>query len=330
MSRREPLDTRVIYQSLDRAIEFLGSADATTRPTDVRGKPGGLVRLPPSDYVVIVPDLHARGEFLRGVAKSWIAAGTGTVEEDLAAGRATMVCVGDAFHGEARAMDRWRNAYREFLAGFDPSPAMDEEMTESIDVLLEVTRLQISYPTRFHFLKGNHENVANERGEGNFPFRKFAYEGDMVREWILRVLGQQVFDSIYRWEKALPLVAEGDRFLVAHAEPARAYSPWEILNAYLDPATIIGLTWTDNGQADSGSVADTLEGFFPGDEESRIFGGHRPTCGKFALRQNERYVQINSPARWVIAAFRRVDSFDPKRDIIDLQAAERSRRGQNT
>lgn len=330
MSQREVPEHQAINRALEGATEFLESADVMMRPPDARGKPGGLVCLPLSDYVVIVPDLHARGEFLRAVTTARLPVGTETVEDDLAAGRATVVCVGDAFHAEVRAKKRWRRAYTEFLGGYDPSPAMDEEMAEGLDVVLEVARLQTAYPARFHFLKGNHENVANESMEGNYPFRKFAYEGDMVLDWVLRVLGRQTFDRIYRWEKALPLAAAGNRFLVTHAEPVRAYSPREIVDAYLDPATIAGLTWTDNGQAVPGSVADTLWGFFPGDGESRIFGGHRPVPERFALRQKERFVQINTPNGWVAAAFGNLGDFDPEQDVIDLKAAERSGRGKDT
>jgi hypothetical protein len=288
------------------------------------------VYLPRDPYVVVVPDLHARADFLRAVMAARLAEGVATVEEDLRTGCATVVCVGDAFHAELRGRDRWRAAYREFLRGYAPSPAMDEEMGEGLGVLSEVARLQAAYPCRFHFLKGNHENVANEGREGNFPFRKYAQEGVMVREWVLRVMGTEVFDRIYRWEKALPLAAVGDRFMVTHAEPARAYGPWEIVNAYLDPATIAGLTWTDNGQAEAGSVAGTLEAFFPADEGSRIFGGHRPVAERFALRAAGRYVQINTPNRRVVAVFRSMHDFDPERDVIDLRTFQRRRRGQDT
>ena len=324
MPRREVPESRRINRILEAALSSLESADALMRPRDVRGKPGGLVYLPRGGYVVIVPDLHARGNFLRAVASSRLPMGTGTVEEDLAAGRAVVVCVGDAFHAEGRARERWRTAYREFLSGYDPSPAMDEEMAESLDVLREIARLQSAYPTRFHFLKGNHENVANERKEGNYPFRKFAHEGDMVREWMLRIMGRELFQRIYRWEKALPLAAAGERFLVAHAEPPRAYLPEEIVNAYVTPGVIAGLTWTDNGQATPGSVARTLEAFFPGDERSRMFGGHRPVADRYSLRQGGRYVQINTPNRYVVAAFGNGAEFHPERDVIDLGMIQRS------
>lgn len=320
-------DRTEISERLQDARSALEQAAPSLRPPDARGRPGGLVYLPPTHYVVIVPDLHARADFLRAVMATRLPIGYGSVEEDLAAGGASVVCVGDAFHAEARARDRWKRAFREFVHEFRRSPAMDEEMAESFDTLCEIARLQISYPWAFHFLKGNHENIANERQEGNFPFRKYAYEGAMVREWVLRKLGEEIFDLVYRWEKALPLAAAGDRFLVTHAEPARALSKREIVDAYLADGVIQGLTWTDNGQADPGSVAGTLESFFPGAPVSLLFGGHRPVAERYSLRQEGRYVQINTPERWVVAAFRSVDAFEAEEQIVDLAGVKEAVNG---
>ena len=321
-------DSGTLTRALEDAIGALSSADARMRPPDAREKPGGVVYLPQAEYVVIVPDLHARGDFLRAVLR--IRSGEGTVADDLASGRACVVCVGDAFHAEGRALGRWRTAYEEFVAGEGGGDAMDEEMAESLDLLLEIARLQAAHPARFHFLKGNHENVANEWHEGNFPFRKFALEGEMVRDWILRVLGQELFSRIYSWEKALPLAAAGDNFLVVHAEPQFGYAPEEIVNAYEDPEIIAGLTWTGNGDAEDGSVAQTLAGFFPDCPASRMFGGHRPVRDRYALRQADRYVQINTPNRWVVAVVRDIRDFDPERDIVDIGATSGGRSGEDS
>ena len=303
---------------LRTAIGVLRGATTSLRPSNRHGRPGGLVYLPTTMYVVIVPDLHARVRFLRCIMSARLPVGQSTVEEDLAAGRAAVVCVGDAFHAEGRARARWQEAYREYVNGYASSPAMDEEMAESLATLCEVARLQISYPAAFHFLKGNHENVANERGEGNFPFRKYAYEGEMVREWITRKEGEGLLALIYHWEKALPLAAVGDRFMVTHAEPARALSQREIVDAYLEDGVIEALTWTDNGAAGAGSVAGTLSSVFPGDDGTLLFGGHRPVSDTYSLRQAGRYVQINTPNRWVVAAFRSVQEFAPDQSIFDL------------
>mgnify|MGYP006284458411 CR=1 FL=1 len=319
-----------IARVLVLAQRALATCGARLRPLNAVGRPGGLVYLPPSRYLVIVPDLHGRAEFLRTVMRARLPVGSGSVEDDLARGHACVVCVGDAFHAEARARERWRRAYREYVNGYSHSPAMDEEMAESFETLCEVASLQSAYPHRFHFLKGNHENIANERREGNFPFRKFAYEGEMVREWVLQRLGAELFRLVYKWEKALPLAAAGDRVLVTHAEPPVALTPRRIVDAYLDPDVIAGLTWTANGDAEDGSVAGTLGAFFPGRPCARLFGGHRPVPDRYALRQDGRYVQVNTPHRQVVAAFSDVEQFDPERDIVDLTQAARTHHDSDT
>ena len=321
---------REIARLVAAAQRALAAGGTRLRPLNAAGRPGGLVYLPPSRYVVIVPDLHARAEFLRAIMRARLAVGFGSVEDDLAAGHVCVVCVGDAFHAEARARERWRLAYREYVDGYAHSPAMDEEMAESFETLCEVARLQSAYPHRFHFLKGNHENIANERREGNFPFRKFAWEGEMVREWVRRRLGDELFRLVYTWEKALPLAAAGDRVLVTHAEPPVALTPRRIVDAYLDPDVIAGLTWTGNGDAEDGSVAGTLGAFFPGRPCARLFGGHRPVPDRYALRQDGRYVQVNTPHRQVVAAFSDVEQFDPERDIVDLTQAARTHHDSDT
>lgn len=37
--------------------------------------------------------------------------------------------------------------------------------------------LKTGFPAHFHFLKGNHENIKNDLGGGNSPFRKLVSEG---------------------------------------------------------------------------------------------------------------------------------------------------------
>ena len=101
-----------------------------------------------------------------------------------------MVCVGDAFHGEAPVRDRWNEAYKEYLDGFRRGKAMAAEMADNLRLLEMVILLKLRFPRRFFFLKGNHENIANELGEGNYPFRKFVREGEMVTRWTMDFLGK--------------------------------------------------------------------------------------------------------------------------------------------
>ena len=196
---------------------------------------------------------------------------------------------------------------------------MDKEMRENLGLLQMIILMKTAFPKQFHFLKGNHENIANEQGQGNFPFRKFVYEGEMVKLWTEKFMGSEVFELIYRWEKLLPLMAEGPDFLISHCEPGRSLTPEEVINAYESSDVIYNLTWVDNGQAEDGSAAETLANFNKNAETGLIFGGHRAVSGEFELRQDGRYVQINTPNKWVIAAVADIEIFKPDRDIICLK-----------
>jgi hypothetical protein len=318
IARRNRLpDFGELNEGIRECVAALRAEDPDRRPTDRRGLPGGLVFLGRTEYYVIVPDLHARMDFFLKVMTYAPRSGA-MVIEDLAADRAQVICVGDAFHSERRGIGRWQKAYQEFIGDFQRHENMDEEMMENLGLLEMIARVKRSYPENFHFLKGNHENIANERGEGNYPFVKFVQEGEMVRLWMNRFAGPDLPGTIYQWEKALPLMAAGSDFLVTHAEPGRTLSLEEVINAYSYPDVIYQLTWVGNDEAAPGSVRRTLSNIIGPGNGRRIFGGHRPVDERYDLRQDGDYVQINTPDRHVIALFSSMEDFDPERSIMDI------------
>lgn len=306
-----------IKKNIEGGLKALDCEPPALRPTARSGRGGGLVRLNPENYYVIIPDLHGRMDFFCEVM-TWQGFSGRQLISDMTDGLAQVICVGDAFHSESRGKLRWQKAMKEWAGGFKTHKNMDQEMRENLGLLEMLSITKAAFPRQFHFLKGNHENVANEKGEGNFPFRKYALEGEMVKQWVQTFMGMDIFDLIYKWEKALPLMAEGPNFLVSHCEPGRAVTMDEVINAYENPDLIRNLTWVDNGQAIDGSVEATLRNFNK-PAGSRIFGGHRPVREFYELRQNGRYIQINTPDRWVIAAFRDVRGFNPGQNIICLK-----------
>jgi hypothetical protein len=87
------------------------------------------------------------------------------------------------------------------------------------------------------------------------------------------------------------------------------------------PEVIYQLTWTNNDQAEEGSVSGTLEEFlWSGLLRLRIFGGHRPVKGKYDLApRHARYVQFNRPdAYLLLAIIEDITVFDPESDIVYL------------
>ena len=317
--RPEHLEPAKFNSLLDEGIRAAELQSPDIRPRDRRGLPGGILFLNGNKQkkkpVIIIPDLHARMDFILSVM-NYPLDGQKTVLEALERDECIVVCVGDGFHGEARVRQRWQKAFQEYSGNYKKHEAMDEEMRESLGLLEMILHLRIRFPENFYFLKGNHENIANEGIEGNYPFGKFVREGEMVTHWVNMFLGGEVFRSIYLYEKTLPILAICDDFIVTHAEPARVYSENDIINCYLEPEVIYAFTWTDNNAAEEDSVSSILDNFFPGKTNTVMFGGHRPIKGNYNLRAGGRYIQLHNPDNFIIAVIDNMDFFDIDKNIF--------------
>jgi hypothetical protein len=247
-----------------------------------------------------------------------------TMLERILDGELQLVCVGDYVHGEGRAARRWKQAFTEFLDGFSRHQAMDEEMGESLAVISMLAELKTAAPRHVHLIKGNHENITNENGRGNYPFGKFVREGMMVVEYMRQFYSPELLKSLYAFEKLLPLLVVGGNFLITHAEPDRHYAKDRLLNYNRNPDVIVGLTWTANGKAEEGSVPQMLEEYLGPAKASRAyhFGGHRPIPGRYNLRASGRYVQIHNPDRYIMAYLEPGRDIDLESDIVDLGPTE--------
>ena len=295
----------------------LETEDEAVRPRDNRGLPGGLVQLFTNLPTVLIPDLHGRRELLLSVLFS----DKIRALDRLNGGQVQVICLGDAFHGEIRVLNRWLEAYSEFQSGFDSHSSMDEEMVENLSTVEIVMLLKSAFPDNFHFLKGNHENITNELGEGNFPFMKFVDEGAMVAEYVNRFLGPNFVRDHRRYEKNLPLLAVGRNFLVSHAEPARFFSRNDVTQFRIRPDVVAGLTWTDNDAAERGSVRKMIEHFLGKAGKGMFyFGGHRPVPGLFNRRAAGRYIQIHNPRQYQIALLPAEGNIKLPRDIQKVPA----------
>jgi hypothetical protein len=310
-------DSNDYSEVINKAIDAFLAEGEPVRPRASDGRPGGLIQL--SDVqTIIVPDLHARMDFFIHVMNFETNDGK-RVFQGLADGTVQVVCVGDGFHAEGRAVERWRNALDEYLGDYRKHRNMDQEMRESMGLMEMVMRVKTAYPDTFYFLKGNHENIANENGEGNYPFGKFAYEGEMVTGYVTKFFGDEFLDLYYRFEKQLPVMAVGKGFMVTHAEPKSFYPREMVINYYDYPEVIYGLTWTANDAAEEGSVETTLR-YYLGDgysENSHLFGGHRPVPRRYLLRAGGKYVQIHNPDKFIVAYIAEGD-IEIDRDVIEI------------
>jgi hypothetical protein len=267
----------------------------------------------------VVPDLHARMELVLAVLAEKDEQDLSAADR-LAAGQLQVLFLGDGFHAEGRAVARWQAALEEFKGGYRKHGNMDAEMRESLGVMEMVMTLKRHFPDHLHFLKGNHENIANEQGEGNYPFLKFANEGLMVRIYMEHFYGEEILKVYAQLEKSFPLLAVGGNFLASHAEPAWFIPKQEVLEYRRQPQVVYGLTWTDNEEAEPGSVEQMLEHYLGAEAAATAFhlGGHRPVRGSYNLRSDGRYVQIHDPDRYVVAVLPAGRGIDLDRDIREL------------
>ena len=320
------LKTQEYIELLNQVNEILENENENIRPYSNSGaeneKPGGIVVLKKNISTIIVPDLHARYGFFLNILLSHANNEDGRTNlERLLGDSLQIVCVGDGLHAEGRSFLRWQKAFKEFSNNYKKHHHMDEEMKEGLKVMEMVMLVKKTFPDNFHFLKGNHENISNERGGGNYPFRKFAYEGAMVLDYVLNFFGKSFLDAYYRFEKNLPLFAIGDNFLISHAEPKTFFQKDEILNYRDNPFVTEGFTWTDNGESEPGSVQMMLRHYL-GKEElngSFYFGGHRIISEDYNMRAGGCYIQIHNPKKQMIVQIPAQGNIDLDRDIIELK-----------
>jgi hypothetical protein len=277
------------------------------RKSSSTGTVGGLLDFLQNPLpTIIVPDLHARTYFLKNIFDYKLPNGFlpddfegTTVLDGIKAGKLRIICIGDAMHSELRGRQRWLDALSEFKNNIVNGPQMTSEMLENLWILAMILDAKITFPEHFHFLKGNHENIMNDRGGGDYPFCKFANEGEMVYSFVKKVYGDDILMLTSCFEKALPLVAVLDNCVISHAEPVVHFTVDDVINGLNNEEVVTGLTWTPNDAAQEGSVVSMLKEFTKKDDLSNIkyFAGHRPVTGNYYLRQNGYFVQIHNPEK---------------------------------
>jgi hypothetical protein len=289
-------------------LAVLESEPGELRPRDSAGLPGGLVDLP-AHPVAVIPDLHARPDFLAAVL-AWKPPGfERSMAELLDSGAASLCCLGDAFHTETgEAQRRWASALRERRSGWAESAAMDQEMGYALSTAATILEAKVAFPCFFHFIKGNHDNVANEEGGGDHPFYKFA------ASWFGERYGGDLLASYRALEKSFPLLVRGERFIASHSEPAFALSYEEVLEYRRRPEVVEALIWTANDEARPDAVAKSLDALISA-PDALWFAGHRPVRGKYSLRAGGLFVQFHAPSRWPVAFLTPGARPDPDRDI---------------
>ncbi len=313
-------DKSHFMNQLHMVNRVLEDEDPDIRPLDRNRETGGLIYLKKNIPTIIVPDLHGRGDFLLSVLFSKHN-GEKSILEHLQEYRMQLVCIGDGMHAESRALERWKLAFEEYKVDYIDNEYMTREMAESLFVMQTVILLKTHFPGNFHYLKGNHDNILNENGNGNYPFAKFCYEGEMVTHFMKRFYGKDFLEDYSRFEKNLPLLCIGENFLISHARPSTFFSQDEIREYRSNPGVVYGLTWTDNGASRPGSVKRMIDTFIENNsKENRYhFGGHRPVQGLYRLFEDENYVQFHNPDKFVIVFIKPGKEISLDRDVVKLK-----------
>lgn len=301
-------------------IAVLKTESIEYRALDEKGKPGSLLDFQNDEVpVLIVPDLHARPLFLYNILCLKIEGKS--VFSLLQEKKIRIICVGDALHSEHITRVRWSEAEMEMEYGDFDGPSMTAEMVDGLNLVCAIMKLKVMFPEYFHFLKGNHENILNSTGNGDYSFRKYVNEGQMVKRFVEKKYGNQLLCILHDAEMVLPLIAVGKNFVVSHAEPKIAYTKNMLINARNYDKVIEDLTWTDNDEAQENSVQMIINELVQNGECSNYvyFGGHRPVHGDYNTRQNGTYIQLHNPTRQNVAYVTCERKFDPKKDLINVE-----------
>ena len=325
-------DYEYLFDILIQVTSVLDKENTSYRQLASDGETlGGLIEFNDNLPMIVLPDLHARYDFLQnlltykiykkanipGITKAT------SVYQALKKGLINVVCVGDAIHTEKNTVLRWEKAHEDFVNGKKTGKYMCQEMKDCFNTLLCLMLLKIKFPEHFHFLKGNHENITNKSENGDFGFRKYADEGRMVRDFIREYYGDDILYLISCYEDALPLIASSPYCVISHAEPLMAFSKQQLIDARLEAKVVESLTWTRNNQAEDGSVLQIIKNLFAdknwNPKNAIYLAGHRPVENKYNLRQNGLFVQFHNPSEQNIAIIYNNRPFNPEEDIIGVE-----------
>lgn len=306
-------------KKVSSVIETLDNENLSIRPEASDGSPGGIIHLYHDIPTIIVPDIHARRQLMKALIN--IKTEDKSFFELMENKKLQVLCVGDGFHSELMGKERWHDAFKEYEKGYRKHKHIDAEMIDCFGLMELVIELKTAFPDNFHFLKGNHENIKNEETGGDHPFRKFVFEGDMVKTWVLQFMGEDFLDKYSEFEKRLPLLAIGENFIVSHAEPKRFFAADEIVNYHAE--TIHGLTWTANGESEEGAVEKMLDFYLPDKaiSEKLYFGGHRIIKERYKLRAGGLFVQIHNPWNLQVVYLKPDRNIDLEQDIIEISGS---------
>ncbi len=170
---------------IEGVIAWIGSDP--NQPRDAKGRPGGLVEVPPGLDPVFVGDLHARLDNLLVVLTQ------NAILEGLEAGKVALLIIGDAPHPDEEGLEAF--------------------MGTSMLLMDLIFRLQLVFPGQVYYLRGNHDSFSEEISKGGVP------QGVLWEHALRDERGTAYFEAMTRLYQRLPYVATSSRFVTCHAGP---------------------------------------------------------------------------------------------------------------
>ena len=314
-----------LFSLTSKVCDVLANESQSYRPSDCVGEPGSLLDFSDEDVpVIIVPDIHARPDFIKNILNCSLKLKKGeaacTILEGLKQKKLKVICVGDGVHTELYA-SRWELISIEFDKNDHKGFYMKAEMLLNLATLCSLMKLKLDFPESFHFLKGNHENILNCNFGGDYSFCKYADEGEMVKTFMLEWYDEQLVNAIAKYENCLPLVAFGKNYVVSHAEPAHAFTKAQLIDARYEEGVVEGLIWTRNGQVTKPTASEIITELIgkKGAKKALYFAGHRPIKGTYDLRQDGVFVQSHNPRNQNVFFVRSGKQFNFEKDIINTK-----------
>ena len=329
LNSNTPPSYEAFFSTLATATEVLDNEITSYRQKNDQENAGSVLDFTQDKELplIIIPDIHARTDFIKNILNYTITpelnfiktAKQISVYQALKKNKIRIICVGDALHTEINTIERWKNIQIEFSKNIFTGPAATLEARDCFNTLFALLLLKISFPNNFHFLKGNHENIYNTTGDGDYSFRKIADEGNTLKRFIQNYYGEDILYLISYYEKSLPLISITKQCVISHAEPRTSYTKNELINAKQNPQIIEDLTWTNNDEAEENSVKKIIKNLLGTNSKAIYFAGHRPVIENFKKLHNGLFYQIHNPHKQNIVLIYKDKDFNPETDIIGVE-----------
>lgn len=329
LNSNTPPSYEAFFSTLVTATEVLDNEITSYRQKNDQENTGSVLDFTQDKDLplIIIPDIHARTDFIKNILNYTITpelnfiktAKQISVYQALKKNKIRIICVGDALHTEINTIERWKNIQIEFSKNIFTGPAATLEARDCFNTLFALLLLKISFPNNFHFLKGNHENIYNTTGDGDYSFRKIADEGNTLKRFIQNYYGEDILYLISYYEKSLPLISITKQCVISHAEPRTSYTKNELINAKQNPQIIEDLTWTNNDEAEENSVKKIIKNLLGTNSKAIYFAGHRPVIENFKKLHNGLFYQIHNPHKQNIVLIYKDKDFNPETDIIGVE-----------